>query len=178
MACIGTRRSTALRARSSKKGVKLDFKVVECVEPALRHLQSVEAAKKLEGHLWLNADVLAGPGYPDRFLSPIDARNFVQLCAELVPEAVLSLPLASIAKPRQAKQAFRIRPEELGEHDLVHHEVLHRGHGEQSLVHPCLMSPCQGMIELCMSPIVPRPIRARDVWDLSGRARLLVNHCV
>lgn len=150
MACIGTRRTTALRARSSKKGVKLDrasrlsvlflcedFKVVECVEPALRHLQSVEAAKKLEGHLWLNADVLAGPGYPDRFLSPIDARpffsflvsknarGFVQLCAELVPEAVLSLPLAN--------QKQGVRPEELGEHDLVHHKVLYRGHGEQCL---------------------------------------------
>ena len=114
----------------------MDFKVLECVEPALRHLQSVGAAKQLGGHLWLNADVFAGPGYPERFLSPINARrtgsvafatrsdnrnkqqkktahhpgamnskkdlalssiprDFVQLCAELVPEAVLSLKLGN-----------------------------------------------------------------------------------
>ena len=38
----------------------------------------VDAAKKLGGHLWLNADVFAGPGYPERFLSPIDARHRVK----------------------------------------------------------------------------------------------------
>ena len=35
----------------------------------------MDAARKLGGHLWLNADVFAGPGYPERFLSPIDART-------------------------------------------------------------------------------------------------------
>ena len=75
MACIGARRgSSRLVRHTSKKGVKLDFKVFESVEPALRHLQSIDAARKLGGHLWLNADVFAGPGYPERFLSPIDAR--------------------------------------------------------------------------------------------------------
>ena len=76
MACIGARRGGSRLVRhTSKKGVKLDFKVFEAVEPALRHLQSIDAARKLGGHLWLNADVFAGPGYPERFLSPIDART-------------------------------------------------------------------------------------------------------
>ena len=76
MACIGARRGGSRIVRhTSKKGVKLDFKVFECVEPALRHLQRIDAARKLGGHLWLNADVFAGPGYPERFLSPIDARS-------------------------------------------------------------------------------------------------------
>jgi len=45
--------------------------------PAVSPNPQVDAAKKLGGHLWLNADVFAGPGYPERFLSPIDARHRV-----------------------------------------------------------------------------------------------------
>ncbi|CAE7570275.1 FAM151A, partial [Symbiodinium necroappetens] len=136
MACIGARRGGSRLVRhTSKKGVKLDFKVFECVEPALRHLQSIDAAKKLGGHLWLNADVFAGPGYPERFLSPIDARRFVQLCAELVPDAVLSLSWGSSIL--SASRHYTM--------DMVNR-----------------------MIELCMSPIVPRSMlsptsRAEDL---------------
>jgi hypothetical protein len=46
--------------------------------PAVSPNPQVDAAKKLGGHLWLNADVFAGPGYPERFLSPIDARHRVK----------------------------------------------------------------------------------------------------
>eukprot|EP00435_Cladocopium_sp_Y103_P046340 s549_g13.t1 len=146
MACIGARRGiNGLRPRSfSKKGVKLDFKVLECVEPALRHLHSVDAAKKLGGHLWLNADVFAGPGYPERFLSPIDARNFVQLCAELVPEAVLSLN-HSCSKTGGFANDFPC--------------LMSWGSSSLSATRCYTPDMVNRMIELCMSPIVPRPIR-------------------
>merc|ERR1712151_732238 len=48
--------------------------------------------KKLGGHLWLNADVLEGPG---ALLAPMDALYFVQICAETLPEAVMSLSWGS-----------------------------------------------------------------------------------
>jgi len=107
------------------------------VEPALRHLQSIDAARKLGGHLWLNADVFAGPGYPERFLSPIDARKFVQLCAELVPEAVLSLSWGSSIL--SASRHYTM--------DMVNR-----------------------MIELCMSPIVPRPMLSPTSKDAREEA--------
>ncbi|CAE8650141.1 unnamed protein product, partial [Polarella glacialis] len=46
----------------------------------------------LGGHLWLNADIFAGPG---ALISPLDARQFVRLCAEYLPQAVLSLSWGS-----------------------------------------------------------------------------------
>ncbi|CAJ1366209.1 unnamed protein product, partial [Effrenium voratum] len=125
MACIGARRASNHQRAYTKKGIKLDFKVFESVEPALRHLQSTDAARKLGGHLWLNADVFAGPGYPERFLSPIDARRFVQLCAERVPDAVLSLSWGSSSLSTSRSYTA----------DMVNR-----------------------MIELCMSPIVPRAL--------------------
>lgn len=92
--CVGSRRHQSQFASSvsTMKGVKLDFKRFECVKPAIAYLRKVDAAKRLEGHLWLNADVFAGPG---ALMSPMDARDFVTLCAETLPEAVLSLSWGS-----------------------------------------------------------------------------------
>jgi hypothetical protein len=89
-ACVGSRRdhSANSQMRRVRKGIKLDFKHFECVEPTIRHLRDIDAARRLGGHLWLNADVLAGPG---ALMSPLNAKEFVRLCAEQLPEAVLSL---------------------------------------------------------------------------------------
>lgn len=88
-ACIGTRRDRPVTMSCrTRKGVKLDFKSFDCVEPTIAYLRQVDAARKLGGHLWLNADVLAGPG---ALLTPLNAEKFVRLCAEQLPEAVLSL---------------------------------------------------------------------------------------
>lgn len=97
MACIGARRDSSGRISPAytRKGVKLDFKMFDCVKPTLLFLRDIKASRKLHGHLWLNADIFAGPGYPDSFLSPMDALEFVRLCAELVPDAVLSLSWGS-----------------------------------------------------------------------------------
>eukprot|EP00930_Biecheleria_cincta_P103813 TRINITY_DN95915_c0_g1_i1.p1 TRINITY_DN95915_c0_g1~~TRINITY_DN95915_c0_g1_i1.p1 ORF type:complete len:470 (+),score=64.56 TRINITY_DN95915_c0_g1_i1:170-1411(+) len=97
MACIGARRDSSghISPIFTRKGVKLDFKMIDCVKPTLLFLRDIKASRKLGGHLWLNADIFAGPGYPDSFLSPMDAFEFVRLCAELVPDAVLSLSWGS-----------------------------------------------------------------------------------
>ena len=54
----GTTHDFAVRCA---KGVELDFKQVDAIEPTLRFLHDVQVASK-DGHLWLNADVFAGPG--------------------------------------------------------------------------------------------------------------------
>jgi len=76
------------RIFGGRKGIKLDFKQFRCVEPTLQYLRKVGAVRRLGGHLWLNADVFAGPG---ALVTPLDAQKFVRHCAEYVPEAVLSL---------------------------------------------------------------------------------------
>lgn len=93
--CAGSRKSSGSGASSSsgrtlggRKGIKLDFKQFSCVEPTLQYLRKVGAVRRLGGHLWLNADVFAGPG---ALVTPLDAQKFVRHCAEYVPEAVLSL---------------------------------------------------------------------------------------
>jgi len=92
-ACVGARRDiTRDFAVRRPKGVKLDFKQVEAIEPTLKFLRDKQVASKLDGHLWLNADVFAGPG---NLMSPFDAKKFVKLCAEGCPEAVLSLSWGS-----------------------------------------------------------------------------------
>lgn len=89
-ACVGSRRDrpAMMSARRTRKGVKLDFKLFDCVEPTINFLVEVDAARKLAGHLWLNADIFAGPG---ALMSPLNAKEFVRLCAEKLPDAVLSL---------------------------------------------------------------------------------------
>jgi len=90
--CVGNRKSRrttdAIPGLRMRKGIKLDFKQWDCVEPAIKHLRNVRAVERLKGHLWLNADVFAGPG---ALITPLDAWQFVRLCAENLPEAVLSL---------------------------------------------------------------------------------------
>jgi hypothetical protein len=90
--CVGHRKSRrttdAIPGLRMRKGVKLDFKRWDCVKPAIEHLRNVRAVERLRGHLWLNADVFAGPG---ALITPLDAWKFVRLCAENLPDAVLSL---------------------------------------------------------------------------------------
>eukprot|EP00928_Gymnodinium_smaydae_P020671 TRINITY_DN1799_c0_g1_i2.p1 TRINITY_DN1799_c0_g1~~TRINITY_DN1799_c0_g1_i2.p1 ORF type:complete len:448 (-),score=42.97 TRINITY_DN1799_c0_g1_i2:184-1527(-) len=91
LGCAGARKRPCAANVShgkSLKGVKLDFKDISCVEPTIRYLKEKNVIERLNGHLWLNADVLVGPG---AMMTPLDAQKFVQLCAENLPDAVLSL---------------------------------------------------------------------------------------
>jgi len=71
----------------SKKGIKLDFKQLDCVEPVLQELR--DKKKSINFPVWLNADVLPGP--VNATTSPLDGKRFITLMKELLPKATLSL---------------------------------------------------------------------------------------
>eukprot|EP00400_MALV-I_sp_L67-5_P000123 gene123-1035_t len=60
------------------KGLKLDFKHWHAVEPTLQLLAQGDTMKDFP-HIWLNADVLVGPG-TNGFQGPIPAIPFLQVC--------------------------------------------------------------------------------------------------
>jgi len=73
------------------KGIKLDFKSPSVVSPCLEALvarREEENLKRFSFPVWLNADVLTGPGGPP---SEFDGPQFVEVCQRMMPEAVLSL---------------------------------------------------------------------------------------
>jgi len=67
------------------KGIKLDFKEMDVVEPALVIIQS----RRPDVPLWLNADIIAGP--VNALSEPLDAQLFLGLCRRYFPDAVLSV---------------------------------------------------------------------------------------
>ncbi|XP_026875674.2 coiled-coil domain-containing protein 125 [Electrophorus electricus] len=70
----------------SHKGIKLDFKSLAAVAPSMVLLE--EARAQLKGPVWINADVLPGPGGR---ATPLDAQTFLQAVAQVAQEDVLSL---------------------------------------------------------------------------------------
>lgn len=65
--------------------LKLDFKASEVLESAFLDLESAPLENLRD--LWLNADIVEGPGgRPD-----VDAQHFLQLCTSRFPQATLSL---------------------------------------------------------------------------------------
>ena len=74
--------------------LKFDFKNVSAVKPTVEALRRVETpAKAAKMQVWLNADILAGPGADipsSRNAKPVDPAEFFAACAGL-PEAVLSV---------------------------------------------------------------------------------------
>ena len=63
----------------ARKGIKLDFKAIEIVEPSLKMVKQVES--KLNFPVWLNADIIVGPGGGP----PVDAEQFLSLCTQYIP---------------------------------------------------------------------------------------------
>ena len=63
----------------ARKGIKLDFKAIEIVEPSLKMVKQVES--KLNFPVWLNADIIVGPGGGP----PVDAEKFLSLCTQYIP---------------------------------------------------------------------------------------------
>lgn len=69
---------------SYKKGAKIDFKDNRSVLPTLEYLKM----KKPKIPIFLHADILKGAGGSESVFNP---NEFIDLCNELYPEAVLSL---------------------------------------------------------------------------------------
>ncbi|XP_074526694.1 protein FAM151B [Halichoeres trimaculatus] len=72
------------------KGIKLDFKSLDAVSPSVLLLQEVlqEDMSESGRPVWLNADILSGPGGQ---ATPLDAQSFLSAVRTLPTHIVLSL---------------------------------------------------------------------------------------
>lgn len=75
--------------KATRKGIKLDFKSILAVEPSMRLLKLVYGTT--DKPLWLNADILIGPGSNSKSNSPVNAENFIAICTSTYPNATLSI---------------------------------------------------------------------------------------
>nr|KAF6354799.1 family with sequence similarity 151 member B [Myotis myotis] len=70
----------------SNKGIKLDFKSLAAVEPAMMLLENVK--KRLKRPVWINADILPGPNGSSRV---VDAKPFIDTVTSFFPDVTFSL---------------------------------------------------------------------------------------
>ncbi|XP_076329794.1 protein FAM151B-like [Tachypleus tridentatus] len=71
----------------NNKGIKLNFRTTEVVEPACRVLARV--ADQLRGPIILNAEILPGPS--SALTPPVDAWTFLTLCRTRFPHSTISI---------------------------------------------------------------------------------------
>ncbi|XP_010641291.1 protein FAM151B [Fukomys damarensis] len=85
----------------SDKGIKLDFKSLAAVEPAMVLLDAVR------GHwqrpVWINADVLPGPSGSS---SVVDAKPFIDTVTSFFPAVTLSLGWTTGWHPENANEGY------------------------------------------------------------------------
>lgn len=85
-----TSHSFLTQTTKSTKGIKLDFKTIEVVEPSLKMVQNVTFGQEVKTPIWLNADILPGPCY-DKVCVPVDHVKFLSLCKSYFPNGTLSI---------------------------------------------------------------------------------------
>ncbi|KAL9951105.1 hypothetical protein ACROYT_G043708 [Oculina patagonica] len=85
-----TLESFLIQTTKSTKGIKLDFKTIEVVEPSLKMIQNITSGETIENPIWLNADILPGPCY-DKVCVPVDHVRFLSLCKSYFPNGTLSI---------------------------------------------------------------------------------------
>ncbi|XP_076149273.1 protein FAM151A [Alosa pseudoharengus] len=73
----------------SDKGIKLDFKSIEAVEPTLDILRVKNQTARINRPVWLNADIIHGPGVP-WFIPVVNGTRFLQLIQQKFPEVTIS----------------------------------------------------------------------------------------
>nr|XP_033782019.1 protein FAM151B [Geotrypetes seraphini] len=74
----------------SNKGIKLDFKSLEAVKPSMMLLDHVKTC--LKSPVWINADILPGPG---GITLPLDAEGFLDIVTSHFSDVTLSLGWAT-----------------------------------------------------------------------------------
>ncbi|KAL7850928.1 hypothetical protein AOLI_G00212840 [Acnodon oligacanthus] len=72
----------------SKKGVKLDFKSLQSVEPSLDLLR-IKNQTGINRPVWINADILPGPNVPS-FWPVVNATRFLDLIQKKFPDVTIS----------------------------------------------------------------------------------------
>lgn len=84
----GVIRATKLDGK--RKGIKLDFKDIEAVEPCLKQLKArLEELSSPHFPVFVNADILQGPVNATK--KPLNPERFISLAKEYAPFAVLSI---------------------------------------------------------------------------------------
>ncbi|XP_051867412.1 protein FAM151A [Pristis pectinata] len=73
----------------TKRGMKLDFKSIDAVNPSLDILVKKSNEMSINRPIWLNADILIGPNVP-QFIKPVNASRFLSLIQQKFPNVVLS----------------------------------------------------------------------------------------
>ncbi|NXE10153.1 F151B protein, partial [Lophotis ruficrista] len=71
---------------NTNKGIKLDFKSLEAVQPSLELLEHVK--EHLRRPVWINADILPGPNGNS---AVVDAKGFLDTVTSFFPNVTLSL---------------------------------------------------------------------------------------
>ncbi|OXB62459.1 hypothetical protein ASZ78_014453 [Callipepla squamata] len=83
------------------KGVKLDFKSLDAVQPSLELLQLVKPC--LDRPVWLNADILPGPNGSS---AVVDAKGFLDTVTLFFPDVTLSLGWTTGWHPEQHNEGY------------------------------------------------------------------------
>ncbi|XP_069794127.1 protein FAM151A isoform X3 [Narcine bancroftii] len=73
----------------TKRGVKLDFKSIDAVNPSLDILVKKLNEMGIDRPIWINADILIGPNVP-AFIQPVNASRFLDLVQQKFPNVILS----------------------------------------------------------------------------------------
>lgn len=73
---------------TENKGIKMDFKYIEALEPSMKILREKKA--KLTMPVWINADIFRGPN-TDESSVPVNATEFKRIVLEYFPECTLSI---------------------------------------------------------------------------------------
>ena len=69
------------------KGMKLDFKYIEVLEPSMKILQAKKS--EIKQPVWVNADIFPGPNAEES--TPVNATEFKRIVLEYFPECTLSI---------------------------------------------------------------------------------------
>ncbi|XP_067893646.1 protein FAM151A [Heterodontus francisci] len=89
----------------SKKGIKLDFKSIDAVNPSLDILVKKYNEISFNRPVWLNADILIGPNVPG-FMQPVNASRFLALIQLRFPNVILSPGWMSLYLPLIATKPY------------------------------------------------------------------------
>ncbi|XP_003479523.2 protein FAM151B [Cavia porcellus] len=85
----------------SSKGIKLDFKSLAAVEPAMTLLDTVRGG--LRRPVWINADILPGPGGSSNV---VDAKAFIDSVTSVFPAVTLSLGWTTGWHPEKVNEGY------------------------------------------------------------------------
>ena len=95
---------TRVLLHSPPKGIKLDFKEIDVVEPSLKILDALQKEhQRIPPIVMLNADILVGPENPLNL--PLNASTFLEICSKYDKGSILSLGWTTTkAKDRENPQ--------------------------------------------------------------------------